>query len=327
MSAPSKPCDRIPSPKAMKSMRTLKMKSSKTTLDSPNQTQRVPAMNCSSFLADLKIDGKLSAKDVCCITFYARASGCKGTAVLLAMRPNAPPGHHNRLFRKALGLGKTLQGGYDLKLPGHDKLVGGTTLAVPTLLAHDELAREVAADPSLERRLRESLAEREWAHDYLRLLVVVAASPCERVWPLALYLDSVPFLKQDGLLGLTKCNLCSGETHPLLVVQRSRHDDTPSTTEDGDRLQRAGQASMRGVVAKMKGDWAECVHTLGLQSWSHLFHPCFKCHASRERSAMQIWDCTRMLRPLQPTTMMRARSVRYGWSYQTRGRTHFSSAC
>ena len=100
------------------------------------------------FLADLKVEGKLSAKDVCCITFYARASGCKGTAVLLAKRPNAPSGHCNRNSRKALGLGKTLQGAYDLKLPGHDKLVGGTTLTVPTLLTHEELAREVAADPA-----------------------------------------------------------------------------------------------------------------------------------------------------------------------------------
>ena len=78
---------------------------------------------------------------------------------------------------------KTPQGGYDLKLPGHDKLVGGTTLTVPTLLAHEELAREVAAEPSLERRQRESLVEREWAHYYLRQPVVVAASPGERVWP------------------------------------------------------------------------------------------------------------------------------------------------
>ena len=66
------------------------------------------------------------------------------------------------------------------------------------------------------------------------------------------------------------------------VIPRTRHDGTPWTTEDGDRLQRAGQALMRGVVAKVKGDSAKCVHTLGLQSWSHLFHPCFKCHTSRE---------------------------------------------
>ena len=137
------------------------------------------------FLADLKIEHKLSAKDVSCIMFNARASGCKGPAVLLAKRPNAPSGHYNRHFRKALGLGKTLQGGYDLKLPGHDKLVGGTTLTVPTLLAHEQLTREVTA-------LRESLVEREWAHDFLRHPVVVAASPSERVWPLALYLDGVP---------------------------------------------------------------------------------------------------------------------------------------
>ena len=59
-------------------------------------------------------------------------------------------------------------------------------------------------------------------------------------------------------------------------------DGPPWSTQDGGRLQRADQASMRGVVAKAKGDWAEYVHTLSLQSWSHLFHPCFKCHASRE---------------------------------------------
>ena len=65
-------------------------------------------------------------------------------------------------------------------------------------------------------------------------------------------------------------------------MPRTRHDGTPWTTEDGDCLQPAGQGWMRGVVAKVKGDRAEQVRTLGLQCWSHLFHPCFKCHASRE---------------------------------------------
>ena len=48
-------------------------------------------------LADPKVEGKLSAKDVCCIMFNARALGCKGMVVLVAKRH----------FRKALGLGKT----------------------------------------------------------------------------------------------------------------------------------------------------------------------------------------------------------------------------
>ena len=73
----------------------------------------------------------------------------------------------------------------------------------------------------LERRFWESLVERQWAHDYLRHPVVVAESPSERVWPLALCLDGVSFLKRDGLLGLTMYNLCSGERHLLLIVRRS----------------------------------------------------------------------------------------------------------
>ena len=69
-------------------------------------------------------------------------------------------------LQEGVGLRETLQGRYDLKLPGHDKLVGGTTLTVPTLLAHEKLAREVTAEPSLERHP-----------------VVVAASPSGSVWP------------------------------------------------------------------------------------------------------------------------------------------------
>ena len=49
--------------------------------------------------------------------------------------------------------------------------------------------------------------------------MVVAASPSEQSVALALYLDGVPFLKRDGLLGLTMYNLCSGERHLLLVVR------------------------------------------------------------------------------------------------------------
>ena len=67
------------------------------------------------------------------------------------------------------------------------------------------------------------------------------------------------------------------------VMPRTRHDGTPWTMEDGDRLQRAGKPSIRGVVTKVKGVWTKIVHTLGLQSWSHLFHPCFKCHSGRPR--------------------------------------------
>jgi hypothetical protein len=62
------------------------------------------------FLATLKLQGELSAKDVCIIAHLGAAAGLTGPAAKLAYNPKAPSGHFNRHFKKVLKLDTEVDG-------------------------------------------------------------------------------------------------------------------------------------------------------------------------------------------------------------------------
>ena len=55
-------------------------------------------------LLDLKVKGKLSAKDVCTLCWHAKHAGAQGPAQDLAFRPDAPTGHFQRHLDTCTGV-------------------------------------------------------------------------------------------------------------------------------------------------------------------------------------------------------------------------------
>ena len=173
-------------------------------------------------LCDLKMRGKLSAKDVCNICWYCKLAGIGGAAAELAMRPDAPSGHYNRHLTNRLKLDTHVQTACTVSVPGHDKYALDRTVhKIPGIPAHESLAAELEESPLLGAQLRRACADKEWNRAYFEHEVVRTAPPGCDVWPMAIYLDSVSFTKRDGLLGWWAYNLVSEKRHLLITLRKT----------------------------------------------------------------------------------------------------------
>ena len=152
----------------------------------------------------LKITGKLSAKDVCTLMWWAERAGLpQGAATAFAMDPaSTQSGHYNRHFNIVLGLESLVEDAYTIKIPGSTPMTPErTSLSIPCFPAHEVLDKEIEEvhDDVLDD-FDNSIANRTWSAQYYEHPVVRNAAPSERVWPLALFCDKVPFQHRDSAL-------------------------------------------------------------------------------------------------------------------------------
>ena len=137
------------------------------------------------------------------------------------------------------------------------------------------------------------------------------------VWPLALYVDGVPFQRRDSLIAFYVYNLVTQVRHLMAVLRKSgictcgcqgwcslsplffflrwsfealatghapqkRHDGQPFGPGDEQWAAQAGHRIAKGALVQVKGDWAEFVRAFGLVAWNSTLHPCFCCHCTRD---------------------------------------------
>ena len=91
-----------------------------------------------------------------------------------------------------------------IQIPAREKhTMERTTIEIPVMPLHESIAEEQQMNPKLSFQLRESLENHEWTMQYHQHPIVRGAAVREQVWPLALYVDGVPFQKQFGVLAAT----------------------------------------------------------------------------------------------------------------------------
>jgi hypothetical protein len=172
------------------------------------------------FLINLKQIGRLSAKDVCMISYYGKLSGLTGPAAEFSFRPDAPTGHYNRHLNTVMRFNEVLSDSYAMEVPAYNKYdLERTTICMPCLAPHESFADEVASKPGLVDRLRTGRANGEYADAFMQHEVVQNAPPGADVWPLCLYLDGIPMHKRDGVLAFYVYNMVS-ETRHLVIALR-----------------------------------------------------------------------------------------------------------
>ena len=271
-------------------------------------------------MMSLKIRGKISARDVCVLCFYARLAGITGPAVDMSFRPNAPSGHFQRHLDVVTELNSKLEDGYALPVPSYDKyILSRVELDIASLPMHECLNNEVLADPQISRDVASSLSGKDWSGQYRNHPVVQNAGPNDIIYPFAMYLDGVPFQKKDGTLAFYAYNLVTCRRHLLICLRKSqmckcscngwcslfavmtwlrwsiealakgqlprhRHDGSNfCAAGDISRLASAGTKMIKGAVVIIKGDWMEYSASLALPFWSSVMHPCFCCHATQDQ--------------------------------------------
>ena len=173
----------------------------------------------------LRLEGKLSAKNVCLLAHWAHAAGAIGPCGSIAMAPGSPSGHYQRKLDKYLGTANDEKDLYWLSLPGKEKCdASRCALQHPVRPPHEALNEEVAGDTKFPSQVEQAVKEEEWATNYSQH-PVVRASPPGTVYPFALYIDGVPFSKHDSFLGFWVYNLVSLKRVLVAVVRKSNMCD------------------------------------------------------------------------------------------------------
>ena len=268
-------------------------------------------------LVHLYLSGSMAAKSLAILCHWAHHAGVGGSAASLAMPPGRQTGKYKKHVDSALGLDARDAAFYEIDVPGHSKHdVGRIIHKMRAQPPHEVLHAEIVSNPELHERLSQATTEEVWApvyHDH----PVVAAAGANEVFPVAVYLDGVPYTKQDSFLGVYCYNLVSGKRHLTAILRKRlmcrcgckgwcsmwplfhflhwslsslasgvfparRHDGGEWRNSDERRASLAGLAtSVRGAVVFWKGDWAEFCLSMGFPVWSHNTHPCLFCTASR----------------------------------------------
>jgi hypothetical protein len=290
-------------------------------LDEERERQREEAGAClADLLLELHVEGRLTAKSVCCISHWAARAGARGPVRNLAYRPDAASGHFQRHLDGKVALRGNPAEFVVLQIPGHSKQSYDRAVhEVRVLAPHECLHKEVSENPSI---LEADPAE--WPPSF-RSHPVIQGAPVGTVVPLAFYMDAAQYTKGGAaVVVFVLCNLVSGLRHLVAVLKKKDFcrcgckgwcslrpvfafldwsfqalamgafpaagpDGQPWPPSDERRRARVGLAlSLRGAVVQIKGDWAEYAHSLGFPTWRHTDYPCLWCRCDRE--TLYDWD-------------------------------------
>ena len=269
------------------------------------------------YLVSLKEHGKLSARDVCTICFWARAANMIGQACTLAVSPARTGGNQSKHFDRITGVSEIMSGDTldSIMVPGYDRAtLGRSKQPYAATLAHDVIATEVLETRGFWEKF-DSLRQSGHFGKLYDNHPDVLREPETKFIPFALYLDAVAIQShnRDAGLGVWLENMVTKYRH-LLLVHRKRHKcrcgcrgwcsyyillahvawqlaalrrgTHPSKRFDltqwpsGRHRDLAGQSlGFKCLCILLRGDWMEFSTSLGFCSWAHKTHPCFECVA------------------------------------------------
>lgn len=264
------------------------------------------------YLLGLYYNGQVSAKVVCVLSFWAAAAGAKGPIKNFAYNPNGKQFSRHIDIVTGVCLRKMTKNMLKLRVPRYGKYdAGRSPVELPVRVPHEELAAELAADPSVI----ESGRAETWPPTYHRHPCVTSAHPGEVVHPVALYVDGVPTTKRDGVVAFWVYSLISFKRHLCAVVRKSElcrcgckgwcsyfpifemlrwsfsalaagvfpaSGPLGQVWEEGSARQAQANAPLpcKCALLQIKGDWLEFTATFGLANWSTQSDPCFLCRCT-----------------------------------------------
>ena len=283
--------------------------------DSEDDPSELLPHECSQLFMDMlismKLEGVISAKQACVLSYWAKRGGLAPPGDALALSPASSGGHFSRHFDKVLGV-DLKQDLYRVCVPGHRKHDRHrASRDVSVCLPFEALCDELEENPGILQTLKEQARANIFPDAYY-LHPVVRNHEMGTVLPVGLYVDGVRYLRRDSTIGFWLINMVTHRRHlmaclpkrefckcgcrgycslyPIMVfvewcmatlaagkVPATRHDGSPWT---GNRADIANlPLPFKAACIIVKGDWAEMNTTLGFRAWNHHAHPCFRCKA------------------------------------------------
>ena len=271
-------------------------------------------------LLTLLFSGVISAKAVCILCWVAYRAGCAGPVSVFKYNPKAQSGKFRRHIDTALGVDmmKMRKSAYHLDMPHYNKHnVSRDIRPTPVQVLHEEIDKEMQNEHSIEEQIYLAVRDKEWSQLYADHPVVRESEG--PVLPLALYVDGVPFLKHETLIGFWVYNLATAKRHLVSVIRKAwmckcgcrgwcslyqvlwfikwslecvaagfypdrGHDGTMfSEVYHPARLLLANEPlRFKMALVQVKGDWAEFASTFGFVSWQSTLNPCLFCFVEKD---------------------------------------------
>ena len=259
--------------------------------------------------------GAIPAKLVCSVAWWAHHAGATGPVDNFMLSPDSSSGHFSRHLQHALGVDLRTASHYHVDVPSYDKHSLSRSLrSTPMLLPHELFDHECSEAVGYSEALRLAAASNSLGPIYAEHPVVQHAD--KPVSPVGVYLDSVPFLKRDSVLGLWVYNTILQTRHVVALLRHSqmcrcgcggycsmhaiftafawsmaalaagrwpdcKHDGSAWLPDEAG-YSKKGQPLRKAAVVEVRGDWAEFNKSLGFASWKTKLYPCCFCHCSQE---------------------------------------------
>ena len=286
-----------------------------------------------NMVLDLQYKGKLSAKDVCLLCFWAHRSGAPAKVGEIGFRPNAQSGQYQKHLDAVLET-KMHSDWYTVDVPVHNKHDQSRVIRKsPVLLPFDELAEEVANTHGFQQVLSTKVANGELSDLYHNHPNHTADTDV----PIGLFVDGVPTVKKDSCIGFFVFNVVTNARFLCAILRKrslchcgcrgwcsyyaiwsylawafnamaegvyslTQHDGTewqPGTLN----AERAGtNMPFKGLLVQLKGDWGEWASSFGFAGHSTSLYPCICCYAAAD-DWFQTDDVTFEKLPWLETTM------------------------
>lgn len=265
------------------------------------------------FMITLLMSSTLSATMFAQIMYYAARAGIK-EATKYGLRPGQTSSNYSRKVKSSLGWSERTYF-YNLELPGHSKHdVERTPQKLVVIPGFEQMDLDVGSSPTDRELLRERKRNSGGLPpSYYNHPIVQGAGEHELVYPIAIYMDGVPYSHTDSVIGFWLINLLSGMRYLISVLRKriicqcgcrgwctissmlwflrwdvgalaagrrpgERHDRSAWLPSDSERSEKAGRPMIKAALMYIKGDWMEFASTMGFPTWQDNLRPCFDCN-------------------------------------------------
>ena len=180
-----------------------------------------------NFLVELKVKGSLSAKQACCLAWWAGKAGCHGEAINMGRRPDLQSGQYSRHFDKWAECSPRALNAYKVPLGRrvrHDatRVWQPLPMVPPHEALGEELSKSGEADAALRAAIRNgTLPNRYLSHPGVRDHLDPEAPKQDLVHPFCLYLDGVKYSRHDTVLGVVAYFLLTQQRHLIWCIRKS----------------------------------------------------------------------------------------------------------
>ena len=173
------------------------------------------------YLLELHYKGTLSAKQTCCLAYWAFHAGASGPVKDLKVKPSAGSGKFSDHLKRVTGVKEHDERVYTFTAPAYQKACASrTTLRFETCPLHESLAEEVAHTPTIAEEVRRKVEAHDWPPLYTHHPVVTSAPQGVPVVPYILYLDGAPYSTSDSLLGVFAYTVVTEVRHLVAAIRK-----------------------------------------------------------------------------------------------------------